>query len=223
MNIVEQAFNELYPNETLYRKSSIRYSGKFKKFNANVRYTPNTIHFNLSKEWRSVSREIQIGLIQNFLVKIYKGKPNTGYRDMYESFIKNLSKYSPATESDPILEISFNRANEKYFNSNLEKPNLKWGAVSTSRLGSYEYHTNTITISSILRKASPDLLDYIMHHEMLHKKLKFYSKSGRSFHHTSEFKESEKKFENREKLEKELRALCAKSRIKGLLFGNWFR
>ena len=26
------------------------------------------------------------------LVKIFKGKPNTGYRDLYESFIKNLSK-----------------------------------------------------------------------------------------------------------------------------------
>ena len=224
MNIVEEAFKDLYPDEELNREVKIKYSGRFKPFNANVQHSPTFLHFHLSREWKGVSREIQIGLIQSLLIKIFKGKPNTGYRDLYESFIKNLSKYSPVIQSDPILEDSFNRVNEKYFNGMIDKPNLEWGSATTTKLGSYEYQSNTINISTIFQKSSQELLDCIMHHEMLHKKLKFTSSStGRSLHHSTEFKKAEKQFENISAVEKELKALCRKSKIKGFFFQNWLR
>jgi predicted SprT family Zn-dependent metalloprotease len=223
MDIVTEAFKGLYPDRELNREVSIKYSRKFKPFNSNVKYSHSYICFHLSKDWKTVSREIQIGLIQSLLAKIFKGMPNTGYRDMYESFIKNLSKYSPVTKSDPILEQSFNRVNIKYFNGMMECPNLIWGTPSTRKLGSYYYHTNTITISTLFKTTSIELLDYIMYHELLHKKLKFYSKSGRSYHHTNEFKKAESLFENRNSLEKQLRLLAVKSRIKGIFFPKWLR
>ena len=209
MNIIQQAFQELYPCKELTHKVSINYSGRFKPYNANVKHGPYFLHFYLSKEWRTVSREIQIGLIQSLLVKIFKGKPNTGYRDLYNSFIKNLSKYAKKTKSDPTLEEAFTRVNERYFNGLLDKPNLTWGQSSTSKLGSYEYQTDTISISSIFQLSNKDLLDYIMYHEMLHKKHKFHStKTGRSYHHTKKFKQDEKEFDNHQFIEKELKKLC---------------
>lgn len=219
MNLINQAFQELYPGQELNKAIQIKYSGKFKPYNANVRYTNEFIHFNLSKEWKTVSKEIQIGLIQSLMVKIFKGQPNTGYRDLYESFIKNLSKYTTATKVDPTLQQSFERVNNQYFDSLMDLPNLEWGSASTSKLGSYEYQTNTISISTIFQDSEEEILDYIMYHEMLHKKFQFKSSNrGRSLHHSNEFKKAEKQFQNVHKVESNLKALLRKSKIKGSFF-----
>ena len=101
----------------------------------------------------------------------------------------------------------------------IEKPNLVLGN-GTSKLGSYEYGVDTINISRILLNGKRELLDYVMYHEMLHKKHKFYTKSGRSYHHTSAFKKAEKKFENAEEIEEKLARLCRKKKIKRSFFFN---
>lgn len=221
MNLIEQSFKEIYPDKELNREISVKYSGKFKPYNANVKHSPFRLQFNLSREWKSVSREIQMGLIQSLLVKVFKGRPNTGYQDLYESFIKNLPKYAAKTETNPILEESFNRVNQKYFNSSIERSNLVWGSYSSTKLGSYEYQSDTIKISRILKDRDPLLLDYIMYHEMLHKKHKFYTKSGRSYHHTTIFRNAEKQFEAQEEVEKRLKNLCRNTKIKRIFFPNW--
>ena len=221
MNLIEQSFKEIYPDKELNREISIKYSRKFKPYNANVKHSPFKLQFNLSREWKSVSREIQMGLIQSLLVKVFKGRPNTGYQDLYESFIKNLPKYAVKTKTNPVLEESFNRVNQKYFNNIIEKSNLVWGSDSSTKLGSYEYQSDTIKISSILRDKDQNLLDYIMYHEMLHKKHKFYTKSGRSYHHTTIFRNAEKQFESQEEIEKRLKNLCRNTKIKRIFFPNW--
>ena len=142
---------------------------------------------------------------------------------VYESFIKNLSKYAKKTKSDPLLEESFNRVNEKYLNGALDRPNLVFGSTSSTKLGSYEYQTDTIIVSSIFKNADIALLDYIMYHEMLHKKHRFYTKNGRSYHHTGKFKIEEKKFENLPQIEKELKILCRKAKIRQNFFFRWLK
>src|SRR3989344_181319 len=142
----------------------------------------------------------------NANVKVRKDKRNTASMDLYNTFLKNIHMVIPKTENDSVLEDSFNRVNEKYFFGMLEKPNLAWGNNSFRKLGSYEYGTDTITISRILEPET-ELLDYVMHHEMLHKKLQYKSKNGRSVHHSPEFKRFEKKFENSALLEKKLQKL----------------
>jgi len=69
--IVKKAFKELYPNKSL-PELKLRYSRAFKAYNANVRHSREFLHFRLSYEWKSVSQEIQMGLIQSLLNKIYK-------------------------------------------------------------------------------------------------------------------------------------------------------
>ena len=110
MNIIQEAFQKLYPDKTLNYSVSIKYSGRFKAYNANVQINKHTYHlvFNLSRSWRGINREIQIGLIQNLLIKIFRQKASSTNIDLYNSFIKNLHISIPKTSSDPILLESFN-------------------------------------------------------------------------------------------------------------------
>ena len=211
MSIAEKAFNELFPNKGLENYTfKIKYTDKFRPYNANIRYTGNSLQFNLSKRWRKVSKEIQIGLIQGLMLRIFKEKKKTTNIDLYNSFMKNLHISIPKINSDPLLEESFNKINEKYFIGLIERPNLTWHD-SIRRLGSYEYGTDTISISRVLDR-DEEVLDYVMYHEILHKKHKFHSKNGRTHHHTKEFKEMEKKFADAEEMEEKIRNLVRKSR-----------
>jgi len=218
MKLLEQAFNDLFPEKDLGNyQFKIKYTDKFKPYNANVRYTRNSLQFNLSKKWRKVSKEIQIGLIQGLMLRIFKDKKKTTNIDLYNNFMKSLHISIPKTDTDPILEEAFDKINEKYFFGLIERPNLMWHD-SIRRLGSYEYGTDAISISVVLENDT-DLLDYVMYHEMLHKKHKFHSKNGRTHHHTREFKEMEKKFENSEDMEERIKNLV---RIKKRKRFVWF-
>lgn len=225
MNIIQEAFQKLYPEKTLNYSTSIKFSGKFKPYNANVQINKLTKHliFNLSKTWRPINKEIKMGLIQSLLIKIFKQKASSTNIDLYNSFIKNLHISIPKTESDPILLESFNRINGTYFSNIIEQPNLKWGSASATKLGSYEYQTDTITISSLFKETEQELLDYIVYHELLHKKHKFKTSGTRSYHHTSIFKKQEKQFKNSEEIEQKLKKLCSKTKIKRAFFPNWFK
>lgn len=213
MNIAEEAYRELYPNKEANFNFLLKYSRKFKPYNANVKKYGNNLTFHLSKDWKKISKEIQLGLIQELLVKILKDKKKTMNMELYNMFMKNVHIAVPKTKTEPVLEASFNRNNESFFSGMLDIPNLQWGNDSTSKLGSYEYGSDTITISTIFRFADPVLLDYVMYHEMLHKKFKFESKNGRTLHHSPEFKRMEAKFPNHEFLEKEISKLARKHRF----------
>ena len=176
-----------------------------------VEYSRFYMKFKLSNKWKSVSEEIQIGLIQNLLLKVYKTKnKNTINMDLYESFLRNIGDYSAVEEAPIALEESFNRVNEKYFSGMMDRPNLIWGNHSFSKLGSYEYGSNTIMMTKVLEE-DLELLDYVMYHELLHKKHKFYTKNGRSHHHTQKFRDDEKKFETHD-IEKKLEQFLRKKK-----------
>ena len=152
MNLPQKAFKELFPEKNLLDyELKIRYHNKFKPYNANVKYLNNKIQFNLSKKWRTVSKEIQIGLVQELLLKIFKIKKKTTNIDLYNIFMKNIHIAVPKTKTNPILENSFNKVNEKYFYGLIEQPNLAWGSASLRKLGSYEYGSDTITISKVFQ------------------------------------------------------------------------
>ncbi|MFP4403540.1 MAG: SprT-like domain-containing protein [Nanoarchaeota archaeon] len=217
MDILKKAFVELDLKDDFSFK--ISYSGKFKGYNANAKYTKNSISFNLSKNWLLIDEDIKLGLIQTLLCKIFKIKKTTLKMNLYENFIKSVHLSTTNPKSDPILEFSFNKINEIYFDNFLEKPNLIFGRESFRQFGSYDYGTDTISINPLL-KNHKDVLDYVMYHEMLHKKFKFNTKNNRSFHHTKEFKKEEDKFLNKKEIEQKLTKISKKKKY-GSLF-NWF-
>jgi len=212
-SLIKEAFQQLYPDKEAKYNFSLNYSRKFKPYNANVKLYGNNLLFNLSRDWKKISNEIQIGLIQELLIKILKDRRKSINIELYNLFMKNVHLAVPKTKTDAILEESFDRINDTYFNGMLDKPNLQWGNSSTSKLGSYEYGSDTITISTIFKNERREFLDYVMYHEMLHKKFKFQSKNGRNLHHSNEFKKMEAKFENRDLIEKEISRLARKHRF----------
>jgi len=201
MSIAEEAYIELF-NKQPEREIIVEYSGRYKEYNAKITMTRNQIKLGMSKVWRGISRDIQKGLIQELLVRLFEKKINTIHMDLYSNFIKSLPKYTTKTKTHPILEDSFNRVNSRFFNEKIEQPNLKIGK-GINQLGKYEYATDTVTISRILLDEQ-ELLDYVMYHELLHKKHKFKAVAGRHRHHTGAFRRDERAYPNSERLEAEL-------------------
>jgi len=203
MSLAKEAYAGLYPGKIPEHEFRIRYSGRFNDFNANVYYTRKSMEFRLSRKWKPVSSEIKIGLMQSLMLKVLKDSRSTVNIDLYNIFLKKVHIASTRTEAEPELARSFIRVNDAYFDGMIEMPNLVFGRSSKTKLGSYEYGSDTITISTVLR-GSPELLDYVMYHEMLHKKFKFTTKKGRSYHHTREFRQAERRFKDHELMEKRL-------------------
>jgi len=200
---------ELYPNVDV----SIKYSRKFTDFNANVKKVGNTLHFSLSHMWKDVSEEIQMGLLQYLATKMFNERIPTMYIDMYHSYISKLTDFTPITNVDPFLQESFDRINVKYFHGAMELPNLEFGQASKRTLGTYNFHTDTVRISTIL-KHDLEALDFVMYHELLHKQEKFEVKGHRTHSHTRRFRELEKQYENYDQIENRLNSIARKRRFK---------
>jgi len=205
MGLVESAFEGLFPGKGFSYTGVVCYSGRFKGFNANVRLNrfTKTITFSLSKNWRGVDSEIQIGLLQSLMLRLFKKKRNTVNIGLYHNFLKNAHLAVPKAKLDPVLRDCFNRVNRLFFAGMIDMPNLVVGRRSVRTLGQYDYGSDTITISRVLLDY-PDLLDYVMYHEMLHKKHKFSCKNGRTLYHSSIFRKQEKQYPNAKELEEKL-------------------
>jgi hypothetical protein len=227
MEFAEQAFAELFPGKEI-PSITVKYSGKFKPYNANVRRTFFGLEFKFSKEWRKIDPKIRMGLVESLLLKVYKAKAQTTSIDLYNNFTKHVHLSIPKTKTDEMLKNSFDKVNEKYFDGQVELTNLVWGSPNKRTLGTYSYHTDTIAVSSVF-KGGPDIfIDYVMYHEILHKKLKFYSRNGKNYHHSYEFRKKEKEFENHKVVEHELKKylstkrIAAKAGVKRGFLGWWF-
>ncbi|MBW3015227.1 SprT-like domain-containing protein [Candidatus Woesearchaeota archaeon] len=224
MNLIREAFSRIYPNKEFNYNVEIKYSGRFSDYNANVKYYGKSMVFNLSKKWKGVNREIVIGLIQSLMLKVFKEKrTKTMNIDLYNNFIKSLHYTIRNDKNNPILEASFNRVNDKYFDDLIQRPNLIWGGMTYRKLGSYDFQTDTISISKVFCDKERELLDYVMYHEMLHKKHKFKDTGSRNIFHSKEFKKDEKGFENANEIENKLKYLNRKRKKKRFSFFKLYK
>lgn len=214
MRLVEKAFKELFPGKDFFYTDVLAYSGHCRGFNANVKLNrcTNTLIFSLSKNWRGVDESIKIGLLQSLMLKLFKKKGRTMNMDFYNNFIRNVHIAVPKNKCHPLLEESFNRVNRLYFAGMVDKPNLVLGKGNTRILGNYDYGADAIMVSSLLLN-HVDLLDYVMYHEVLHKKNKFKSKNGRTFHHTRKFRNQEQAYPNARALEEKLSRFIGKKKF----------
>ncbi len=228
MELVKESFSRLFPGVEFNYEAAVSYSGRLKPYNATVRKAGSSLCFSLSRSWDGVSDEIVIGLIQHLLARILKKRmASTLNMQLYDEFIRNISDVAAVSAgSDEMLESSFARVNEAYFLGIMDMPNLRWGNESFRKLASYDYHTNSITVSSLFRDAPQNLLNYLLYHELLHKKLKFSSSgNGRAVHHSSEFRKLERNFEGSASIEEKLNAfiLGKRSQYHQRRSSNWLR
>ncbi len=220
MDLVREAFNAVFPEKPYAYSAEVRYSGKFRGYNANIRLNKlqKRVILNLSRQWKTVSRDIQLGLVQHLLCRLFKEKRRTTQIDLYNYFLKSVPSTIAKTKSHPVLAESFRRVNDGLFDGLIERPNLVIGNGIT-KLGSYDLGTDTVSISSILLE-HPPLLDYVMYHELLHKKHQFRGAGLRRTFHSTKFRKDEKSYPNSAALEKELSKLV--TRHKRGSFWDWF-
>jgi hypothetical protein len=95
------------------------------------------------------------------------------------------------------LTESFERVNTLYFQNHFSRPRLFWTQTFTHRrFGSYDFSRDTLTVSATLDqpKVPEYVVDYIMYHELLHKKHGIRWQNGRRGVHTPQFQREEKQF-----------------------------
>ena len=222
MNLIQESYQRLFPDQEMPFEAELSYNRKLSDFNANVRKSAYKIEIHLNLQWKDIDDEIKIGLIQHLLLKILKQKKNSPNIELYHNFVRNIPILTPKTQTESRLEQSFNRVNEKLFQNQMEKPNLSWGQDSRRKLASYNFHGDIITVSTLFQNASSEILDYLMYHELLHKQQKFRTKNGRSFYHTSEFREAENLYPNKDLVEKEINKIIRGYRKKRSFFSRFF-
>ena len=96
------------------------------------------------------------------------------------------------------LNAVFERVNARWFDGALPRPILTWGRAPTlHRFGSYEPARDRVVISRSLDRPDvpPRVVDYLMFHELLHKKLGSEPRGHRRAVHTPAFYAEEARFE----------------------------
>ncbi|MBI4738665.1 DUF45 domain-containing protein [Candidatus Woesearchaeota archaeon] len=214
--LVLAAYQQLWPGEPSKCLLRLEYAGRFRDYGANIQLSGREILVKLSRRWQNISQEIQIGLIQELLLKLLRKKGMRGPQttmniDLYNCFVRNLHIAIPKVKSDPLLEASFQRVNDHYFVGLVETPNLVWGKNSHRTFGAYNFKNDTITMNPLLAGHDPKYLDYVMFHELLHKQRKFERKGAKTHYHDALFKRAEAVFENHDQIEQELNHLTRKT------------
>jgi len=205
MDLIQEAYLRLFPDKEFSFQTEVEYNRRLSPFNANIKLYRETIFVNLNLQWKDIDDEIKIGLVQHLLLKIFRQeKKNTANIDLYNNFVRHIPLLTPKTKSDWVLEASFERVNKQFFQSSMEKPNLQWGQNSKRKLASYNFHEDSVTVSTLFKDSREDILDYLMYHELLHKFHKFKHKNGRSAFHTTAFRNDEHKYPHHEAIEKEI-------------------
>ncbi len=204
--LAKESFEELYGVKPRYR-FYVEY-GRLKEYNAQIIKYYSNIKFKMSRRWMNVSPMIKKGLFESLFIRLFRRskylKPKkTMSLELYNNFIKNLDLSSKVKKLDPKLLESFRRVNDVYFNNSLDCPNLRFGREAYYKLASYNFHNDTVTVSSIFKNAPEELLDLLMYHELLHKKLKFSGTISKRFH-TKKFRDLERQFKDYNNAEKRL-------------------
>ena len=112
------------------------------------------------------------------------------------------------------LEKSFARINRAYFDGALARPRLVWSTIFTSsKFGHYDQIRDMVMISASLdRNDVPEfVVDFIMYHELLHKKLGVIWTNGRKSVHSADFSRQERQYVEYSQAELFLKKLTGKS------------
>jgi hypothetical protein len=122
--------------------------------------------------------------------------------DAYQDLAEDLEGLSGVVEGTRgafhDLAQSFDRVNQAYFEGGMARPRLTWSRSFTGRkFGHYDHVKNWVMVSSTLDRAQVPafVVDYLMFHELLHKKHGVRWVNGRGHAHTREFYADEHRFE----------------------------
>ncbi len=95
------------------------------------------------------------------------------------------------------LDVSFDRVNGAYFGGRMARPNLVWNrALTMRRFGHYQPSRDTLMVSISLDDPGVPgfVIDFVIYHELLHKKHGAATVNGRRQTHSPSFRADERQF-----------------------------
>ena len=113
MNIIKESYIRIYPDKEVFFSFFIEYNNRFKGYNANIKKQGKNITVSLSKNCEEIDKEIQIGIIQHLLIKLFKDKKETTNSKLYETFLKKIHIAIPKNRIDSILKKIFDEINKE--------------------------------------------------------------------------------------------------------------
>lgn len=144
------------------------------------------------------------------IIEAAQAKPYQAFRASFDA-LGDVADRTAGVSHD--LSVSFSRVNRKYFSGVMRQPRLIWNRTVTGRkFGHYDPLTDTVMISCTLDDADVGefVVDFVMYHELLHKKLGTDWRNGRQSVHTPEFRRREKLFEQYAAAEATLSAIACR-------------
>ncbi len=173
------------------------------------------VEFQISGVFRTAPLRVLSLLGYILTAKLLRENVEPALRKQYNAYVqmkfaqqksavrKPSARYTPIGKYFNLDEI-FDEINRAYFGGKLPRPILGWSLNKAyTRLGFYDAQRNLLVISKIFdnKKTPPEVVRYMMYHEMLHIALPAKKgPSGRRKIHTSTFRELERQFPDYERI-----------------------
>lgn len=220
--IYERVFRSLRP-ESAVPGIAVRFR-QFANANSRIRLEGSNLTVEISDLLQNAPPSIQEALAFILLGKLYRKRTERAYMARYRRYLNRSDVRSSLhlvkrqrgrkTIVEPKgryydLNLLFEELNFEYFGGLMARPALGWSKrESKTTLGHYDPAHHVIVLSSLLdsAEAPPLVVRYVMFHEMLHLKHPTQHHGSRRCVHTSEFRESEKRFRGYEDALAQLRS-----------------
>ena len=161
--------------------------------------------------WRALAQRVFLRRPQTPVLQAFAGS-----EDYTEVILELASFAAPATRGRVHdLDASFERVNRVYFDDSLPKPRLTWSKTPTvAKFGHYQPGGDIVMLSNSLDdpRVPARLVDLVMYHELLHKKLGVTMIGGRRQVHTNEFRAAERRFADFDAVDQQLEELAGRLR-----------
>jgi hypothetical protein len=148
------------------------------------------------------------------LAKVYRIKVDPEMKKRYNVYALQLRRQLAPVKKRSLfhynaqgsyfnLEETFHEINSIYFNSQVIVKHLGWSKHNSyRRLGFYDHNRGLLVISKIFdsEKVPPEVIKYLLYHEMLHVVIPVEETKLRRQIHTAKFRKMERQFPNFQKI-----------------------
>lgn len=180
----------------------------------------NAVLLKVQQGFQSADRQVWQALLQDALVQ-RNAAHERAYRDFAdaEDFNEVLFELESLAAPPPPptrgrahdLDVSFARVNAAYFDNQMPRPTLVWNRTLTARkFGHYQPSRDTVMLSVTLDdpQVPAYVVDFVLYHELLHKKHGSSLVNGRRLAHSPGFRAEERQFAEYETAEQRLKELA---------------
>lgn len=181
--------------------------------------TQLSIHEALINAPRKVKIDLTLAALKGSKPALRNIRKYCSSREYYqmENLIRGSQQAQGSSPHGKQVDLGqvFEKVNRDYFRGQMERPQLSWSVKrSYRRLGTYSAQLDQVTVSRTLdnMEIPAYVIEYIMYHELLHKKMGVQRANSGKRNHTKAFKELEKQFEYYEEANQYLKTLAPKAR-----------